>query len=349
MDPTSTSAGGLHVAECRVVAVNPSNYTVDLISDGPNSVSAADVPWMVPYRTSDGGGIDFMPEAGSTCWTLWHESDTLPIIMGFSSQFHRNTNWAAGRRPMNPGDIMLWTKNDNRIVCRKGGNIEIVSTKECRRYYIFARHAIEETCRSWKMTTRGGELDWSVDDKKLSAKEGAPALLKISAKQFAQDAAASVTLQAGQVGTQTDNKPTIFALDIKGKFTMSVNEDGGVVTTIDSNVTTQIGGNHNVRVLGDQLFDVNGDITIQSRSKGLKLICRKGNHVLEAASSKESITGQKQIAAATILLGRTASEPAVKGTQLLQWLASHTHPPTGGPPVTAPTLPMVLSQTVMVE
>lgn len=357
MDPTDIRPDTIMVLEARITKVNPKDYSVNLVTDGENTLSAIEVPWTTPWRHPDGGGIDFIPEVGAPCWTIWHPYDSLPTIIGFSSPSHKNLAWASGRRELNPGDIILWTRDDNRIVLRRGGNIEIVSTKECMTTFVAAKHLIEQLCRHWKMTTRGGELTWFTDDSALSASTGARSVFRLAAKRFGQDADPFVTLSMGGLkdfmpGNKTERQ--VFSLlvgtnPLLPKFQMLIGENGRVETIVGSNQSHTTKGNLDLRVEGKLTVDADGDIKMTSRTGGASIIARSGQHLMDVQNSREKVSGLKHISARTILLGTSAKEPAVLGLQAALWLASHTHAGPGSPPVQAATLSTILSKTVMVE
>lgn len=63
----------------------------------------------------------------------------------------------------------------------------------------------------------------------------------------------------------------------------------------------------------------------------------------------EDIKISKQVKAPLIKLGRIAPHPVFWGDMLLTWLSTHTHHPSGKPPIQSPALPAILSKTVFID
>lgn len=358
MDPTSINPDDIDVVEMRVTRVNAKDYSVNLISDGPNTTSAIEVPWTTPYRHPDGGGFDFIPEVGATCWCLWHPYDSLPTIIGFSSPASRNLVWASGRQELNPGDVIMWTRDNNRIIARRGGNIEVISTKECKRILIAARHTIEDTCRNWLLQTRGGTMSWFTDDSALSAKSGARSVFKLEAKRYGQDADPFVSLHTGgldeDMSSGAPNSKKVLDLVIGSDrknplFRLSIGDDGTVEETIKGNRATTVQGNDTLTVTGERSVSAQQGFKFESASGGFSIVARSGAHSMNVQSSTEEISTVKRIKARTILLGQNPTNPAVLGRELVFWLATHAHPPTGGPAVNVAALQTILSKKVLIE
>lgn len=355
-DPTNIGPSDITVVESKVIAVDTKGYSVDIISEGPGTLYAKGVPWSTPYRHPDGGGIDFIPEVGATCWTLWHPYDSFPVILGFSSPAHKSLEWSSGRRELNPGDIIMWTRDDNRMILRRGGNIEIVSSKECQRVYIRARGAIEDLCKTWLMTTRGGELSWFTDDSAMSSATGARSVFRVAAKKFGQDAGAIATLSMGGLDIMDPTTLERAAVELVvgtnpllRKFKMTIGEYGTVETSILDASTTTVTGNVSLTSRKGYTATATTDIKFESRGGSIKLISRAGTHTVEAVSSKETLKASKHISAKSIMLGTNPTEPAVLGLKLLQWLATHGHPTFGAPPAQGATLPTMLSKSVVLQ
>jgi hypothetical protein len=72
---------------------------------------------------------------------------------------------AVNKEKINVGDLILRTAGRCRIVLRRGGEIELESTKLCRRTYFPARNLINELSQNYEFRTDGGTIDWiHIDD-----------------------------------------------------------------------------------------------------------------------------------------------------------------------------------------
>lgn len=340
----------------RVTHVNSKEWTVNLVGDGPGTTSCQGVPWDVPYRHPDGGGIDFCPEVGATCHVLWHPEDSFPVILGFTSPYHRQLNFGSGRRALNPGDVILWSRDDNRIIMRRGGNIEIVSTAECRRTYIAANHTISEVCRDLKTTTRGGSLTWITEDQALNAKSGSRSVYRLGAKRYAQDAEDSVELLFGGIQANSKGFSNNGSLLMSWRvgptddplYRVTVDENGNSEIVFKGDVRQRVSGSRSTVISGDESLKASS-VSMEATSGNFAIVSRSGSYRVTASSSTEVISGMKRIQASSVVLGKVGGNPAVLGRELFSWLASHVHPAPGVPAVSVATLPSILSKTVFLE
>ncbi len=114
---------------------------------------------------------------------------------------------------------------------------------------------------------------------------------------------------------------------------------------------------------------VDGRATIEACQEWDRMILKKGKNLwIEIAENDdilvqtdgaievkvkktvvEDIKISKQVKAPLIKLGRIALHPVFWGDMLLTWLSTHTHHPSGKPPIQSPALPAILSKTVFID
>jgi hypothetical protein len=133
------------------------------------------------------------------------------------------------------------------------------------------------------------------------------------------------------------------------KFALRIDRDGNSYVMQAKTRTEEIKEDHKMTVERDQELTVNRDRIIKVVGKQDETI--EGEHTVTGkSSSKETWSKDKVIEARVLKLGaESASEPAVLGDKLIQWLASHTHPGTGAPPVQAATVKTLVSKKVRVK
>lgn len=355
MDGLRLNPSDMMVAECRVITVDPVKRTMDIVSDGPNTVRMSEIPWPAPWRNYNGGGIDFVPEVGATCWTLWHPWDDFPIVLGWSSQYHGEAGFGSTSYELNPGDIILWSKDTNRIVVRRGGNIEIIAGEACKRYFIATDNLIKDVAQNYVLEADGGVLSWVSGDFNASGVEdptkvaGDSSVFSLEMKRFSTDGEPLVRLRGGnlQDSPLVGTDPVVFELEVVDRFRLAISSEGGAKLQLNESLTVEISNALTITTVNDiTLTSQLGKLLLESQAKGIELSCKLGSYAVQALDSTETITGQKHLAAAAVRLGKNPTEPAVLGVQLLTWLASHTHLPPAGPPATLGTLPLILSKTV---
>lgn len=71
----------------------------------------------------------------------------------------------ANQVELNPGDKIIKTVANNRLVLRTGGTIELQSTELCRTFWIPSSNLISTVCQNFELETSGGYLKWTLDKK----------------------------------------------------------------------------------------------------------------------------------------------------------------------------------------
>lgn len=354
------------IEQGRVINVNMKRWTADVRSQVSQSVFL-DIRWGNPYlHFAQGEGIFAMPEVGAIC-EVCRPSDSPPFIICFSTAFERNMSvgagesqgerdlqegqeqsnanisFAAGRPNLQQGDIMLRCRDGNQIWLRRGGVVEIGSTAISKRLYIPLLNFIRDFCENYSLQTFGGDLSWTVKRVEDDPNGVAKAMLKIAAKESAQDENASVAIRIGEV-TDDDRLSIIVAPDaidmetfeVSGGplFEFKVDKEGSVEITTNKDVTITVDGDFEQTVQGSATYTYQGGHTVDVT--GSQEVSVSGSHKLTASNSEEQISGSKVIKSPSIDLGGSGSQPLCLFPALNAWLASHSHAPTGGPPLTPP-------------
>jgi hypothetical protein len=281
-----------------------------------------------------------------------------------------DASFRGGRPILNPGDMYWQGRNENFVVLRRGGVLQLGSTQICQRVYIPVGNIIRDFCENYELNTAAGTLSWQVKRNESNPSGNAPSEFELISRENAQDKYASVKVM---IGTPRDDKakkklssgnnafielvlapqkidPNTGEVSGKGVFVIRVDKEGNSFVYQAGDRDEEV-GNDTVTVRGAQNVEVAGARTIKSQSESKEL---QGNQDVKGAASTETWSGTKTIAAAQLLLGGTgASEPGVLGLKLAAWLSSHTHtvtvPPgtavVSTPPMTAQALPDAILST----
>lgn len=323
------------ILRARVLDVNISSYTVTVATEVGKKIFS-DIPFATPYQHFvNGEGIYFMPEVGSVCWVCRGSDWNKPFVMAWGpmsdDKGHRGK-----KRDLNPGDIYLGTRDENFLILRRGGIVQIGGGPLSQRIFFQAENTIKDFCQNYELNTLGGSLVWSVGDGSERTDGEQPCLLHISAREKADDAASIADLKIGSHGEGSD---TILKLVIRengdsgaaDKIVLSMGKDGSVNLTIEKDLTVSVAGKIKV--------EADGDISISSAQKmqlkGTSGFEAKGQTAKVEADTLVTLKGgtKASIEALQIALGGDeAVHNVLWGDILLPLLASHTHVV----PVTAP-------------
>jgi hypothetical protein len=276
--------------------------------------------------------------------------------------------YRGGRPILNPGDILLQGRDENFIILRRGGVLQIGATNICQRVYIPIRNFIRDFCENWETTTAAGTLSWTVKRQENDPAGNAPTEFELLAREFAQDKNASVKVSIGSLddvkkldvegadkvymnvvvspqdidpssGTWIAG-PTVYEFKLDKKGNSWSMQAGAHEVVVEGNERRVVNGKQQITVKGDRTLTLEGAVTES---------IKKAHSISGDEGSIETWKRVKVISAKAIKLGSEgASEPAVLGLSLVTWLATHTHPPFA-PPATPPPVASLLSKKVFVE
>jgi hypothetical protein len=283
-----------------------------------------------------------------------------------------DASFRAGRPILNPGDMYWQGRNENFVVLRRGGVLQLGSTQICQRVYVPVGNIIRDFCENWELTTAAGTMSWQVKRDTSNPAGDAPSEFELIARENAQDKKATVKLM---IGTPRDDKaakklpsgenafvelviapekidPTSGEVSGKGQFVIRMDKSGNSFIYQTGDRDEEIGGDHNQTIKGAQTIKVTGARKVDALSEEKTL---KTTHKISGVSSTESWSGAKVIGASQLLLGGPgATEPAVAGLKLAMWLKTHVHKvPLPSPqtptltlePLTADALPNAILST----
>lgn len=367
----------VRVESGQIINVDMAHWTVDVRTMHSHRL-LLDLQLGASYlHFHSGEGIFVMPEVGAKV-QVCTPSDDRPFILCFITTFERGATgngttqpdtgdgeeaevtFASGRPKLQQGDLMMRCRDGNQIWLHRGGVIEIEATAVAKRVYIPITNMIRDVCENYQLLNFGGEMLWTTARNDTDPEGEARTVFTLAARDNAQEPKGTVMITAGHVDDETRLRCVVapnaidsttreiegdavydFKVDAEGNVDVTVKGDyvrhieGTLEDTVDGEVTQQYGAT-STTITGDQTIEVSGA------------------HNLRAASSKETISGQKVISSPmTKIGGDGASTQFVLATSdVMLFLANHTHTtPAGisGPPVPNVIAPAGLSRKSLGE
>lgn len=315
----------------RIVNVNLEKWTVDCISEHGNK-RFFEVQVMTPYlHFMNGEGIYVMPEVGCLAWICKPSegSKAAPFILGFQAGPYAEDGFKSGRQSLNPGDIMMRTRDENFIILRRGGVVQIGATPTAQRIYVPIQNVIRDFCENYQLFTFGGEMVWKTGRNEETTKGDAPTVFEIHAKQKANDPLHVADLSIGSHG---EDDPLTMKLVIWTDGTKEREARVQLQITNEGDVTWDLEQSWTLNATQDILMtSAEGNVEITASKAEMKLTSKshmwqktEGDmNVSVTGTSQEKVQGTKIIDCATIRLGGLdARNPAVKGLELASLLNS---------------------------
>jgi hypothetical protein len=321
-----------YIETVRIINVNIQDWSVDCVSEFANK-RFFDIQVMSPYFHYMGGeGSYVMPEVGALGWLCKPSGGrfSAPFLMGFQAPFDENVkSYRSNRQSLNPGDMMFRTRDENFVILRRGGVVQIGSTPTCQTIYVPIRNFLKHFCENLEINTFGGEMTWTVDRTDQTVTGNAPATLKIRAKEFANDPAYVADLSIGSHG---QGVPVRLELIVRDNGTAAANDMVSLQIDNAGNVTWDLEGSWSLTASKDiNLTTEKGDVTVNAAQK-MTLAAQKAVS-LKSASDELVADGMKKatlssatealVKAPKVTLGGSGSiEPVIKGQKLVTFLTS---------------------------
>lgn len=326
--------------EAVVTNVNRKTWTVTC-ETRHSAKTVEDVQCLVPYHHfNNGEGYHHLPEVGAICMLAWPSDSTPPLIMGYKAAAatrrtpdgeESETATADGdgseddvsfrsRRPnLQPGDMAITTRDENFLILRRGGIVQLGATPISQRVYIPILNYIKDFCENYQMDAFGGDVRWLVERQEDDPSGDAPATYIMHVNTSAQDEKATVRVRymgladsgasgdrvAWEVQVAPQNIDTETGEVSSPVYTLQVTTAGDLTATMAS---------RDVTVEGDDSLTVQGSRSINVQSDDEVTVQGDMRHI----ASGEAVYGGRQVK----LASRGATSPAVKGDALLTWAAS---------------------------
>lgn len=325
-----------------VTDVNRNSHTVT-VETRHTAKRVDDITPLVPYHHYENGeGISHLPEVGAICMLGWPSDSTPPFIMGYkpaasvrTSEDQENpegtdlegepvdeaVSFRSKRLDMNPGDIALTTRDENFVILRRGGVIQIGATPISQRVYIPVLNFIRDFAENYRMDTFGGDVSWLVERDESDAGGDAPATYILHLNTHAQDEKATVRVRHMALSEPGEDERAAWEVYVApDNIDRDTGEVSGEVYSLfvmtDGEKTEFIGANRTTTVEGDDSLDVQGKRTVTTQ----------GNHEITAQGAiKHVANGEHVVGGRQVKIGsQSAGQPGVKGTDLVTILSALT-------------------------
>jgi len=349
------------IETCRIINVNIDDWSVDCIAEYGNK-RYFDLQVMAPYfHFANGEGIYAQPEVGALCWVCTPSAGRFaaPFVMGFQSAHDEDFDgFRGGRLTLNPGDIMMRTRDENFIILRRGGVLQMGSTPTCQTMYVPIGNMLRHFCEQFELNTFGGELVW--DNARTDQTDSGAVLSKLQLKLKRQVNTSKYDVEL-QIGSHGGDDPTRLSLvvndsglkDNKPVASLAITNEGDLGWTLEKSFGLEVKDSiifyskeGTITVLTDQ-----GDISLQSAAN-MTLKADGGDFNAEASANATVKAGAvATLDGPTVNLGANATSPIIKGDQFVSFmttfitqLSTLTSPISGAPIVAAPALASLTGQ-----
>lgn len=186
----------------RVVEVNPGRWTCRVISgDPPKEFDPVVVSSL--FMGVQGEGVHTMPEVGARVYVGVPSDGTLAFIAGYAYTIDEATedqesgSLHGGRPYLNPGDISALTRDQNGVVVRRGGLVEVRSTPLARTIFDPHQNQVLTFAENWEVETFGGKLSWRSLQREEDSLGELSARLQCEVRQYVDAPSSSVRIQMG--------------------------------------------------------------------------------------------------------------------------------------------------------
>jgi hypothetical protein len=285
-----------------------------------------------------------MPEVGSLCWVCYNSDGGKPFVIAWKAGMDTKGSFRTNKQSLNPGDIYLGTRDENFMVLRRGGVVQIGATPLAQTIYVPINNTIKNYCENFAIHSLGGDLEWTIRRQEETTDGTRPSSLKLSAKEFSDDSKYVAELE---IGSQEGDEDTILRLVIHDsggegsadQIKLLMKKTGEVSWVSQGDVNGFTSGNYTVHSDGDMTLTSGGNVQISAASS---LGAAGADVAIEAQTGAVEITAASSISlqGATVVQG--GSSPVALAVPLLTWLATHVHTALGaGPPPVPPDLGIV--------
>jgi len=157
--PQTTQLGHpTRIVPGRVETIDPDRWSVDVLPEGTNRI-IEDVPVMSLYMHPNGSGLYYLPEEGTHGLLVFFERGR-PRFLCCDEETFGSLGFKGEKIDLQPGEMALVTRADSRLVMRKSGVIELISTPllEYRQFPMTNKHFLRGENLDIQLV--GGRMTW---------------------------------------------------------------------------------------------------------------------------------------------------------------------------------------------
>jgi hypothetical protein len=153
-----------YILEGTIISVNGMTHKVEVSLENVQG-AVPDVQIASMYCHPSGGeGVYVMPEPGASCYVCFPSDGTRPFVFAFIMPPTAVEGDAGGRESLQPGDTILSTRDDNKVILRRGGVVEIGATSLSQRLYIPLTNFVRDFFANYEALSLLGNIRWTHDD-----------------------------------------------------------------------------------------------------------------------------------------------------------------------------------------
>jgi len=157
--PQTTQLGHpTRIVPGRVETVDPDRWSVDVLPEGTDRI-IEDVPVMSLYMHPKGSGLYYLPEEGTHGLLVFFERGR-PRFLCCDEETFGSLGFKGEKIDLQPGEMALVTRAGSRLVMRKSGVIEVISTPllEYRQFPMTHKHFLRGENLDIQLV--GGRMTW---------------------------------------------------------------------------------------------------------------------------------------------------------------------------------------------
>jgi hypothetical protein len=249
-----------------VIEVDINNFTVTVAVEFVNKVLTG-VAYASPYHHfNNGEGMYAMPEVGSLCWICEPSDGARPFIIGWAPAYS-NSGYRSNRKSLNPGDIYLGTRDENFLILRRGGVVQIGGGPLSQRLFLPVQNTIRDICENYSLESLAGSLEWIVDRQETTTDGKRPSRLKIKVRDKTSDKGYIAALQ---IGSHEDDSAFSLVVNSSGEegastaVSLKLNKDGSIEWKATSGLTLSLDGDLDIEAVGQVSIKAGGSMSLES-------------------------------------------------------------------------------------
>jgi len=216
--------GPCAVELAKILEVYPDCYSARIITLHTNR-DIPDVKFAVPVlhdsEQHQGSGLNFMPQPDDLCYVFTPADESGPFILGFvylgkpesvmtlDGSKEDQKSFRGVRPRLEPGDISLTSSDDNFVIVRRGGVVQIGANSMAQSLYIPLENIIRHYFQKYQSFSPIGEVVWdhatvSTDNFPMPGKGSPdnadiPTMVKFSCREKIQDKKMTVEFRVGRL------------------------------------------------------------------------------------------------------------------------------------------------------
>jgi len=324
----------------QVVDVDIQSYTLTCVTQYTQKPLAG-LGFATPYQHfANGEGIYFMPEVGSLVWICFPSDGSKPFVLAWAPAREDDNSLRSRKMGLNPGDIYLGTRDENFIILRRGGVVQMGGGPLCQRMFLPINNTIKDFCENYSLQTLGGDLEWTIEREEFTTDGHRPALLRLKAREYANDQEPIAILE---IGSHPDSGRNILSLVIKDsgqsgsahKIEIELRKDGTASFGFMGDVEWWTNENLSARAEKNMSLSAGQDMSIDGAT--VEVEAKTGAGSMRAATTLDLLAGAQVNIGPQVFIGKGVTPAMMASPSWLSWLLTHVHPvisvgnPTGPP------------------